>query len=344
MPRIIAYQYDADQYCPPCTALAHGPEGGLRLSADEPELDEHGVRLYALDSEGNEVHPIFSTDDDWCGGGESGCTLECARCGRVVREHLPCDHGYCNCGDGCADGECDACGDLDDRYEDEDGYDRATGCTCDACEYAARWTPGCDECPDPDAEYPPVVPASAAPAERRCITCDRLLYEHEGPRCAECIEPLHAESAESDRAALELSEAIAVLQPADSLYPVQGEPDDAEVPAWRLLPPDLPTHGDRMGELCTCGATWGSHRGTVCPGTLRSWVWARTEHRRVTTPCFASHDGSPSAWPCVCTPCVRCGHREPTYATGLCARCAVLASEERHGRWADLRTQLRLPA
>lgn len=57
----IAYTYDADQHCPDHAAERFG-------------TDEHG-NVYGTDTEGNEVHPVFSweeTDDSYC----SECVYE----------------------------------------------------------------------------------------------------------------------------------------------------------------------------------------------------------------------------------------------------------------------------
>ena len=55
MPSIIAYAYDTDIHCVPCTKrrfpfMTSGP-------------DEHGVPISAVDTERNPVTPVFSTDE-----------------------------------------------------------------------------------------------------------------------------------------------------------------------------------------------------------------------------------------------------------------------------------------
>jgi rubredoxin len=60
--RVIGYTADADVWCPTCAARNYG-------AADVGPNHEPRVADFALDSEGNEVHSIFSTDDvpaDWC--------------------------------------------------------------------------------------------------------------------------------------------------------------------------------------------------------------------------------------------------------------------------------------
>lgn len=79
MTRIIAYTYDADVHCVSCTKrrfapkdkrhcepAAYGFNQRVRGSFNRIErtpLDEHYVPVYAADSEGNQVHPVFSTDE-----------------------------------------------------------------------------------------------------------------------------------------------------------------------------------------------------------------------------------------------------------------------------------------
>lgn len=58
--RIIAYTYDADVHCVDCakkTTFRLDPDS---LTLDN-QYDEHGLSIYSLDSEGNPVHPVFST-------------------------------------------------------------------------------------------------------------------------------------------------------------------------------------------------------------------------------------------------------------------------------------------
>lgn len=63
MPRIIAYTFEADVHCPDCTEHK-AAIGALRR---EPPLqmgtDEHGIATDLVDREGNQVHPVFSTDE-----------------------------------------------------------------------------------------------------------------------------------------------------------------------------------------------------------------------------------------------------------------------------------------
>lgn len=62
MPRIIAYTYDADVHCPGCADAAYAA-GWLVRSGRQGEYDEHGLPMSLIDSEGNPVHPVFSTDE-----------------------------------------------------------------------------------------------------------------------------------------------------------------------------------------------------------------------------------------------------------------------------------------
>ena len=62
MPRIIAYTYDADVHCPACADAAYAA-GRLVRSGRQGEYDEHGLPMSLIDSEGNPVRPVFSTDE-----------------------------------------------------------------------------------------------------------------------------------------------------------------------------------------------------------------------------------------------------------------------------------------
>jgi len=55
---IIAYTYDADYHCIHCTIKQ------FRQNAEwSIDVDEHGIRQEIEDSEGNYVHPVFSSDE-----------------------------------------------------------------------------------------------------------------------------------------------------------------------------------------------------------------------------------------------------------------------------------------
>lgn len=56
--RIIAYQFDADVHCVDCAKKTV-----FGVPDSETECDEHGIFIDAVDSEGNPVHPVFSTDE-----------------------------------------------------------------------------------------------------------------------------------------------------------------------------------------------------------------------------------------------------------------------------------------
>ena len=58
---IIAYTYEAAMHCPKCT-LRNFHTGRLAL-AYPCANDEHGVPYDLLDREGNEVRPVFITDE-----------------------------------------------------------------------------------------------------------------------------------------------------------------------------------------------------------------------------------------------------------------------------------------
>ena len=64
--RIIAYAYEADYHCIDCTRNRFSDSPKARIKWTH-EVDEHGVwndsQFPTLDTEGNEIHPLFSTDE-----------------------------------------------------------------------------------------------------------------------------------------------------------------------------------------------------------------------------------------------------------------------------------------
>ena len=66
--RIIAYTYDADYHCIKCTnkRFAYYHTGDVRFSSANDksvQVDWWGIYVDQQDSEGNLVHPVFSTDE-----------------------------------------------------------------------------------------------------------------------------------------------------------------------------------------------------------------------------------------------------------------------------------------
>jgi hypothetical protein len=66
--RIIGYAFEADVHCPACTLKRWQDCADAIRAVAIPEvwhqnMDENGVPLRIHDREGNEVHPIFSTDE-----------------------------------------------------------------------------------------------------------------------------------------------------------------------------------------------------------------------------------------------------------------------------------------
>lgn len=58
--RIIGYAYECDTHCPECTYKRFT----TKANRQSEHLDEHGLPNPApLDADGNEIHPMFSTDD-----------------------------------------------------------------------------------------------------------------------------------------------------------------------------------------------------------------------------------------------------------------------------------------
>lgn len=63
--RIVAYSYLAALHCPYCTryALREYQQQITRLYPGPAQLDEHGLPDDMVDREGNQVRPVFSTDE-----------------------------------------------------------------------------------------------------------------------------------------------------------------------------------------------------------------------------------------------------------------------------------------
>lgn len=65
---VIAYAYEADHHCIDCTRERFGGSA---------EADQNGVPIRARDNEGNPVHPVFDTDEQFL-------DLVCGDCGEVI--------------------------------------------------------------------------------------------------------------------------------------------------------------------------------------------------------------------------------------------------------------------
>jgi hypothetical protein len=69
--KIIAYTYHADVHCPACTGAALR-SGAIHIDNNHPlaipvkqvGIDEYGIPLNVVDSEGNLIHPVFSADEN----------------------------------------------------------------------------------------------------------------------------------------------------------------------------------------------------------------------------------------------------------------------------------------
>jgi hypothetical protein len=83
--RVIAYAYDADHRCIDCTKEY--------IKATVPDIEEvekilEGMRDFE-DSEGNPIHPLFSTDEWYANDiyeGNDSATLACGTCGEIIEE------------------------------------------------------------------------------------------------------------------------------------------------------------------------------------------------------------------------------------------------------------------
>lgn len=68
--RIIAYTYESDYHCPECTQKRFPALPGNK------EVDEHGVSVNAMDSEGNLLQPVFDLDATPAATSCSDCKAE----------------------------------------------------------------------------------------------------------------------------------------------------------------------------------------------------------------------------------------------------------------------------
>lgn len=85
MPAIIAYTYEAAAHCIDC---ARERFSFAKASCAE-HCDENGLEIYALDANGNDVRPIFSTDET-CADlplDAGGCDLVCDTCRKTINAH-----------------------------------------------------------------------------------------------------------------------------------------------------------------------------------------------------------------------------------------------------------------
>ena len=93
--RIIAYTYEADTHCIACTKQRFSDEQNTSIKFTN-FIDEHGIwddpQFPTIDNEGNQIHPIFSTDE-WQELDDSFLTenptqfLACGNCHDVIDEY-----------------------------------------------------------------------------------------------------------------------------------------------------------------------------------------------------------------------------------------------------------------
>lgn len=84
--RIIGYTYNADCHCVGCTQAYHA-DGWFDIDTGGPEgdaLDEHDIPYGATDSEGNPIHPIFSTSEGSIGEDGNEMDIICGDCLGVI--------------------------------------------------------------------------------------------------------------------------------------------------------------------------------------------------------------------------------------------------------------------
>ncbi len=103
MSSVIAYTYEADFHCIDCT-LKRAGEHGFCIDSTKPGTDENGVPEGAIDSEGNPIYPVFSTDELPCDLSEADggySPVVCGDCFAVIRGRCdvcegaePCSHDF----------------------------------------------------------------------------------------------------------------------------------------------------------------------------------------------------------------------------------------------------------
>ena len=91
MTSIIAYTFEADNHCVDCTSKRF-QYMDFYLNPPAEGCDANGLHEYQVDSEGNLVHPVFSTDE-WQEFDEGFIAdnptqyLTCGDCHEVIEEY-----------------------------------------------------------------------------------------------------------------------------------------------------------------------------------------------------------------------------------------------------------------
>jgi len=92
---IIAYAYEADHHCIDCTRKRFFylyVEPNRSIVTTNSETDENGILYTQNDNDGNQIHPLFSTDE-WQELDESYLAenpiqyLACGDCHEVIEEY-----------------------------------------------------------------------------------------------------------------------------------------------------------------------------------------------------------------------------------------------------------------
>lgn len=119
-------------YCNPCAITERvrriGDYSHRFGSAVAPTVEEYTAAMSSEDADSfryAEAHTGLLCQDDRT----SGCEQRCAGCDMILLSHAAHYHGYCDCGDGCEDGQCESC----DSYEEEDEEEEGDDCECAAC-------------------------------------------------------------------------------------------------------------------------------------------------------------------------------------------------------------------
>ncbi len=99
---VIAYAADADYYCEDCAAETYGPDYSCETCGQtwagftpDPHYAHSATSASCVgskeptdreDSEGNQVHPVFGSDEWWEPSEDGRQVLACSRCGVELDE------------------------------------------------------------------------------------------------------------------------------------------------------------------------------------------------------------------------------------------------------------------
>ena len=127
-PGVYGYRHEGRTLCILCTreVLNVSAYSDAR-PADDVARDGFGIPVGT--STTTQLRHRIGRTPDWCEPNNAdGCRLGCDRCYGELASHQPSYHGWCDCGDGCEVGDCDAC-----NTPEVDEDERSEGCRCDHC-------------------------------------------------------------------------------------------------------------------------------------------------------------------------------------------------------------------